>query len=77
MFSIQECSSSSPVCGNNCTSLSTLHGSDYDCGNCLSFADHTLRYVNFKFNVNFKANQSLLLINVPKKIKFHMYFSTY
>lgn len=39
---IQECSSTSPACGNNCTSLSTLHGSDYDCGNCLGF-DHTLR----------------------------------
>ncbi|KAG5671856.1 hypothetical protein PVAND_002029 [Polypedilum vanderplanki] len=38
----QEYSSTSPVCGNNCTSLSTLHGSDFiDCGNCLSF-DHTL-----------------------------------
>ncbi|KAL7020616.1 hypothetical protein ACKWTF_011591 [Chironomus riparius] len=38
----QEFNSSSPVCGNNCTSLSTLHGSDIiDCGNCFSF-DHTL-----------------------------------
>ncbi|CRL06176.1 CLUMA_CG018999, isoform A [Clunio marinus] len=39
----QECSASSPVCGNNCAlPLSSLHGSDFvDCGNCLNF-DHSL-----------------------------------